>query len=165
MTIIGDLSFVHTFFLCTLLFEPGFSLPGTCCRRPAFLILLEPLPLVPAVAFFESSSIYFIHILLFAFSFLSMVTRCGLLCCCWEFFVWLSRCCVWLLLSALLVVVDLYFLSSLPLLSFLQAHRVTFCPYLDTSSIFSIFFLVLKVPRLLVNSLSAPLTFFFLLAL
>lgn len=141
MTIIGDLSFVHTlfFFLCTLLIEHGVVrarvlCPHTCCCF--FRIILNLFYSYFAFLFFlsfDGDAVRVVVLLLFVW--------CGVVvsgCCCRRCWWWLT--CIF---------------------SFLQAHRVTFCPYLDTSSILTIFFLVLKVPRLLFNSLSAPLTFFF----
>ena len=128
---------------CGLFYIVGVVAPSAC--RCFFRILLNLFYSYFAFSFFLSFDGDAVRVVVLLLGVLRAVVAC---------------CCVWLLLSSLLVV-DLYFLLSLILLlSFLQAHRVIFCPHLDTSSILTIFFLVLKVPRLLFNSLSAPLTFF-----
>jgi len=127
---------------CGLFYIVGVVAPSAC--RCFFRILLNLFYSYFAFSFFPSFDGDAVRVVVLLLGVLRAVVAC---------------CCVWLLLSSLLV--DLYFLFSLILLfSFLQAHRVIFCPRLDTSSILTIFFLVLKVPRLLFNSLSAPLTFF-----
>jgi len=128
---------------CGLFYIVGVVVPSAC--RCFFRILLKLFYSYFAFSFFPSFDGDAVRVVVLLLGVLRAVVAC---------------CCVWLLLSSLLVV-GLYFLFSLILpLSFLQAHRVIFCPHLDTSSILTIFFLVLKVPRLLFNSLSAPLTFF-----
>jgi hypothetical protein len=93
------------FFLCTLLIERGVT--RASLRVFASRYLLESLPHTYRCFFWIFLNLFYSYFA-FHFSFLSMVTRCGLLCCSCEFFMLL-----WLIVAVVgagkYLVVVLYF--------------------------------------------------------
>ena len=128
------------FFLRTLLIDRGvirarvlvldyLLLLSLCCSIFCIVGVVAPHPHT-CRCFFRILNLFILILPFFHSCFLSIVTRCGLLCCCWE--LW----CGVLLLSSLLVVVDLY--SLYPLLFILSFPLLLLIPWSAPRHLFAL---------------------------